>query len=407
MLYGVGWQLFHSQRTAFASALLFGVSPLSNQTIVASSWTNTAAYALLLSALFLFLHALRAGRKACFWLSLALVLIWADLFIYEGTVVIFVFVYTYLAIEWWSSRRQPITSRLLLFLTLGSALAGLTFFAARFLFVSAPTQMARPLAIVKSAVMYGGALLVPIDSVLAHQVFETPLPPEIPTHGRLLAVLFGLGCGMLLLAAPALYFLQPLRSRLRQMQWPTIGYLVFCCCFSLFPFLFFTEHASETYLYLPAAFYALLLTALLRTMLSDSTFRVVVAFVTLLYGAGTWLRNEDVTACGTTAKRILSGLPIDNWRQGSWHIRAAAFPGESARPRFGIYRYQGLSTIDVGDPKMSAFQSALQLATLNPLIAAQVVSPTEMRSCFPAGTCFWVHQNGQVEAFDPMREAIE
>jgi hypothetical protein len=404
MVYGLGWQLFHSRSTAFASALLFGLCPLSNQCVVASSWTITAGYALMLSALFLFFYALKAGRHALFWLTLALVGIWLSLFIYEATIVIFAFMYGYLAIEWWSSRRQPASNRLLLFLTLGSAVVGVTFFAARFMVVSSPLQVVRPASIVKNAAMYGGALLLPIDSVLAHALFNAPLPPEIRMNGATLALTIA-AAGVVLLAALAVYFFQPLRNRLAQIEWPKIGFLAFCCGFSLLPFLFFTDHASETYLYLPAAFYVLLVAGILRTLLPGSAnYTVAVALIGLCYGAGTWLRNEDVSACGATAQRIMAGMPLANWRQGVWRIRVANFSGEPTQPRFGIYQYQGLSTIDVGDPKVSSIEPALQLATRNPNISAQVISPEEMRSCSPADTCFWVHQDGQVEPLHAMKD---
>ena len=164
----------------------------------------------------------------------------------------------------------------------------------------------------------------------------------------------------------------------------------------LVPFLLFNEHASETYLYLPVAFYCPLLAAVLYySIRSSPAYIVCLAGIAVLFAAATYNRNLHVDAGATVAQRIMQNLPVARWTEGAWQIRLAE--AEPPLPRYGIYEYRGLSTIDVGDPTLPGATCALQLVTHNPSLVAKIVLPLDMRApCPRPGTCFWVHADGSI-----------
>jgi hypothetical protein len=164
----------------------------------------------------------------------------------------------------------------------------------------------------------------------------------------------------------------------------------------LLPFLLFNEHASETYLYLPVAFYCPMLAALLYySIRSSPAYIASLAVIAALFAAATYNRNRHVDSGAAVAQRIIENLQVARWTEGTWQIRLAE--AEPPLPRYGIYQYQGLATIDVGDPTLPGATCALQLATHNPNLVAQVVLPFEMHApCPRAGTCFWVHADGSL-----------
>jgi hypothetical protein len=115
----------------------------------------------------------------------------------------------------------------------------------------------------------------------------------------------------------------------------------------------------------------------------------------VLFAVATFNRNEHVVLEGAIAKRILTGLPTAQWKHGPWNIRLAE--ADPPLARFGIYEYQGLATIDVGDPTLPTAQCALQMETRNQAITARVVSANAMQAGCPSSErCFWVYADGAV-----------
>jgi hypothetical protein len=249
-----------------------------------------------------------------------------------------------------------------------------------------------------NAILYAGGLLSPIDVVTANQLFGSPLPPEIHLGRKILGLLV---IAMLVLVVSFLAFLRtPMaRTGIQLLDKGLVVYLTLLIPIVLAPFLLFAPHASETYLYLPAALYCILLSTLLWALLPSQVFyRSAVAAILVCFGVGTWIRNQRVAECGQTAYTILKSLPVSHWKNGDWYIRLSNIPGETLPSRYGLYAYKGLATIDPGDPDTgNAIRKALQVATGNPELKAKIVSPAEIGgSCVP-DTCFEVSRSGSVQ----------
>ncbi len=204
------------------------------------------------------------------------------------------------------------------------------------------------------------------------------------------------GC-VLLFVAVNLWIYWRKRGRKIRPDWR----IVFSLCAigaTLLPFLVFTEHASETYLYPGAAFLALLLAITGERFLRERSLLVSAGVLAVMLGSATFARNERVAACGRTAARILSALPVASLRQGAKTLVFAEDPDEPFPPRYGIYSYSGISTIDPGSA--DSMTSALRMVTQNTLLAGVVVSPDRMAAvCSENPLCFEVHSNGAVEPF--------
>ena len=165
----------------------------------------------------------------------------------------------------------------------------------------------------------------------------------------------------------------------------------------LAPFLAFTPHASETYLYLPACSASLFMAPFLAyTLKSHKTFSVVVGVFAVLFAASTLNRNLRVLKTGKIAEHIVRSFPLEAWRHGTWNIRVAE--ADPPLPRYGLYNYRGLSTIDLGEPRVPATEFALQVATGNPEISVHVVPTEEMAAtpCPEPQLCYWVYADGTV-----------
>jgi hypothetical protein len=239
---------------------------------------------------------------------------------------------------------------------------------------------------------------LPIDVVTANQLFGSPLPPEIHIGRKILALLL---MAILVVAVSFLAFLRtPMgRTGIQRLDRGLVVYLMLFIPIVLAPFLLFAPHASETYLYLPAALYCILLSTLLWALLPSEVFyRSAVVAILVCFVVGTWIRNQRVAACGQTAYNILRSLPLSDWKNGDWYIRLFNIPGETLPPRYGVYAYEGLATIDPGDPDAgNAIRKALQVATGNPELKAKIVSPAEIGgSCTVPDTCFEVSRSGSV-----------
>jgi hypothetical protein len=407
-VYGIALTLFRRRRVAIVSALLFGLHPLANQSVVAASWTNTTAYSFALLWFFLFVYSFHSERRKLLWLSLSFVAALISLFFYESCIVMFGLIYGYLAVESIRKRSLVVESRQYTGALLGgTAIVCIVFFVLRSLVVTAKSPVVPLGAIVKNFAIYAAALFMPVDLVFLNSVFGTPLAVGLLKDRMALAVLMG-GTGLAIVILGGLIVSLPSwRERLRSLDWLSIAFFLGAIPVSISTFLVFTDHASETYLYLATALLALALgVALDGCFRSTRVFVTVAGVIALLFSAATWVRNERVASCGATAARIFASLPLEQWKQGNWNVRFAYAPGETYPTRYGIYGYAGLSTIDPGDLGMRVMQNALQLVTLNPAIEAEVVWPkAPLTNCTTTTPCFWVHKDGRVES-GPAPEAI-
>lgn len=399
-VYTLALLLTRERVIALISGLFFCLEPVANQTVVAAIFTNTTAYACLLVGLLAFLLWRQSRRGA--WLVLSFVLILVGMFFYEPVIVVFAMMLGYLLLELW--RGNSLSRKEVLTWLAGSAGALFVFALARHLVVRGENPRVPPGMILHNATLYAGGLLSPIDVVTANQLFGFPLPPALHVGRKaLLILLVAIGAG----AAAIIAYSRTaaVRASLQLLDKGLILFLLILIPIVLSPFLLFTPHASETYLYLPAALYAILLSYLLWGLFpSKPLYWSVVALFLISFTTGTWVRNQRVVACGHIADTILTSLPTAKWSTGNWSIHLFSAPSQTPPSRYGIYNYRGLSTIDPDDPDAgNGAQNALQLITGNPDLKAGIVNPGGTNpSCSAPDKCFEVFLNGSVrqERFD-------
>jgi hypothetical protein len=395
-VYAIALMWTRQRAVALVAGLFFCLDPATNQNVVATVFTNTSAYAFLLTGFLVFLVWTESKRGI--WLALSLLLVLIGMFYYEPVIMVFPMMAGYLFLEKWRGSSKAPSFKVISVWFGGSAGVLFVFGLARHFVVHGENILVPFPTMLHNAMLYTGGLLSPIDVVTANQLFGSPLPPEIHIGRKILTLLV---IAILTLAVSFLVYLRtPMpRTGIQRLDKGMVAYLTLLIPIVLAPFLLFTPHASETYLYLPAALYCILLSVLLWTFLPSKVFyRSAVAAILVCFVVGTWIRNQRVAACGQTAFNILRSLPVSRWKNGDWYIRLFNIPGETLPPRYGLYAYEGLATIDPGDPDAgNAIRKALQVATGNPGLKAKIVSPAEIGgSCAVLDTCFEVSRSGSV-----------
>lgn len=400
LVYALAWEFTKDRTICFSASALFCVIPAANQTVVAAIFTNTVAYAFLLGGFLLFLHWLRKGQSLLLVGSVISTPI--ALLFYEPAVVIYGMMFGY--VVFLSLTRQPPSKERIIKLAVSSAVVLSAFMLVRHSVVRGTNPRVPIATILQNGLMYCAGLVSPIDPILGNYLFGMALPPHIHPNARtwgLLAVLFV----ALVLATVAMARTGAIRAGYARLDKGLALFLFVCCFGALLPFLVFTPHASETYLYLPAAMYAILLSLVLRAFLGSAAYVSAVATLLVLFGTSTWIRNQKVANCGETSDKILSELPVRDWKTGEKEILLANAPGEASNHYYGIYLYRGLSTIERGEPGDSpAAMYAVQLATRNPELKVKIVDPQQMGNlCTAVQACFWVHGDGSVQEFSRSR----
>ena len=402
-IYGFAFLFMRSRSAAFSAALLTALHPLGNQSVVGSTWTNTAAYCMMFCSFLLFVLALeKSGSSRVPRLLGSLLLAGLALFTYEATLVLFLLMALYVLIGSTVGRRAWPGMPFLSATAVGVLVVCLAFFAMRSRFAGGHTEVSSLAAIMANVALYIAALLVPVDILLANTLFDFPLPTELladPGNIGLIALLGGLVAGSILcFAAGSIFFRWRAKGSGFEIDW-RILFLIAAVGATLLPFLVFTEHASETYLYPSTAFLAVLQVLLIYKFVSSKSVRLaLVATLVILAGSATFARNERVRACGSIASRIVHQLPLDRFRSGVWNLALSPFPDEPVPYRYGIYSYSGIHTIDPGGAGSAS--TALELATGNTQVSAEVVDPSRMpQICAADHPCFWVHADGSVEPY--------
>jgi hypothetical protein len=392
-LYGIAWLWLGQRRAAFFAGLFFAVHPLAHQPVSAAAWGNTTAYLLAFTAYFLFVYSLyrpqrwKAALIACF------VVTFITLLSYESCIVLFGFFLVTLAIRLY--RGQQLPQGFLLIMGIGMGFNTLLLFIVRRMFVTSSMPLTPPALMVKNLVMYLGALASPLDLLTLSTHFGTPLPSELKLSS---SFLLQLGVGGALIAAVLaglLFGLSAMRNRWRRVDWLQVCGCIVCIVASLLPFLIFTSHVSETYLYAACGFAGLIMAMLLWQWLPTRAATAVAVLWIGLFLFGSWTRSTQVDRCSTTVSSILSGLPIDQWRQGEWLV-VLATPEDDPLPKpFGLYNYFGLNTMEVPGVGFSSAERAVQLATGNDAVHVKVVDAASLPAC---PTCYWVSSQGVVKA---------
>jgi hypothetical protein len=409
-VFGLGMLLFDSVFIGALGASLFGLNPLAHQAVAGAVWTNTAAASMTLIAVVLGLLSYRATDHALRWLILAIIPVWIGVFIYEPVVVAPVIVFLYFALDTLFLRRIHVgKSWVWTLLLLSAAVVGSMVVLRAIVMPGVYQPAGSPAAIAKNATLYVIALLLPVDPLLLNQWFKTPLVSEVPLE-RVSTQLIKIAvvCSVVILAFLFFFFRHAIRRHVSSLCSLPRLFLFGATCLSILPLLLFNDHASETYLYVPVAFFMLLLASILSDLRHFRTpiFYMIAALLFASFGCADWGRSQRVIRSAAIAQRILSGLPVGSWRQGEWRIRLATAPGYPLPHRYGLYSYAGLDTIGTGTGNgILAVQHALQLQTGNEQgVFVDVLTADQMsQACNPAKAmiepCYWVYPDGHVEQF--------
>ncbi len=374
LVYALGLILLGAPMPAAIAAGLFGIHPLANQAVNGALWTNTLAYAFALGGTVLTLRGCSAQSHGRRRILLGATCALLGVLVYEPTAAL-------LALPWVAlllgGPARPGAVRWLA----GAQLAVVAFAGALRLvalpqgYETAIASMPTMSVYLRNLVVSFGAMLLPLDAVLAADVWGTPLPSEV--DGAHLAAflrawaipLSGAATAMLAVATLLLRRThqrsRPADERARAHD-GTRGTL-FALTGAVLPLAVTfsaTDHPSETYLYGPVAFVFLALVVFAWSHLRSRqrTWGAVAAVV--LAGSfivATSVRNQRVMACGRTAARIVAELP-----ERARTVTAPIVFANSARgpqtTRYGLYGYRGIHTIGHGDMADRGVSAALQLS---------------------------------------------
>ena len=407
LAFALGLAFFRSPRAATWGALLFGVHPLANMAVVGAINTNALGHALLLVALLLFLRALRASSGSVPLVAASLVAAGLGLLTYDAEVVYFPLAALLVLVEARARGAWPRAGLAAAWLG-GSALLAAGYLGLRALYVPAGklgSSVPSVATIVKSLLTYGGALFLPLDPVLLHDVLGTPYPSELVAggaagRGLAMALLAGSAAAALVLAALAV---RRMPNEERAATAPGAAFLACGILVLLSPLLLFTKHASETYLYLPAAFVALLAGVLLDASGRHAPRAATAAGLALvvLASAATLSRNLAVLRCGRAAARLVTGL--QKGAPDAPALVVANAPGEERSRRYGFYGFRGTDTVGDGALANSSLTAALELERRRQGGTVSLLEPDDLRraACEPLETrrpTFWVRADGAVSA---------
>jgi len=418
LVYALGWLLFRSARISGFGAALFSLHPLANQSIIGAVMTNTMAHAGFLLALVMFIVSMRAKRFWSLWLVGSVASGWLGLLAYDSGIVVFGLMCFYLFAELIIGYTRGFNWRF--FFVFSSAT---TFFVGSYLLLrlwfvprgwTQVTAASPSLGVVaKNLATYAFALLSPLDLVLANEWINSPLPSEIVLSSSTLAILALLALPLALALIAAICPLKKSGVTIADGMDRAVPFLMCAILAPLTPVLLFEGHPSETYLYLPLAFYALLLSYGINrlVLLADrekekAVFAIVAFFLVGLSFSATWVRNGRVIQCGDTARRILASVPDELLRQPDVTLLFANSPGEKATRRYGYYGFHGVDTIGDGEAANGAMTSALQLMSKNETSGARILNFKRLSDeCRDEhARCFLVHWDGRLETFLPPKE---
>jgi hypothetical protein len=419
LVYLLAWKLFESVRISAVSALLFGLHPLANQTIIGAVHTNMIAHAAFLSALLMLMRSIESRRHWVFWLGGSVFAGWLGLMAYDSTIVVFGMMWLWLILNLEMVRKRFHNS--IHFMASFGALSAtvlISYSLLRHLYASGGvTQAGSTLpavgVVVKNVGMYVGALLLPVDVILANEWFNTPLPSEVEfSRSTFVGISLVLLC--LVAVGVGITFVRWSRSDRSRINYIGVFFILAGIVAPLVPVLLFQPRPSETYLYLPVAFYSILLSYgfyLIATHAASAKARtfytpVLVVFITLLASA-TWLRNNRVFDCGETARRTLAELPRERLREGWWKVWFANIPGETATRRYGFYGFQGVDTIGP-----TGITPALQLIHGNRRLSGEIVQARQLpaKCGLDQGErdiCVLVHSDGRLERVTSLDNSSE
>ncbi len=411
LLYVLLLRLGKPLAAAVAGALLFAVHPLAHQNVIGAVNTNTAGFSLALLSLLVFGAGLHRHRGSGRVIVMSVLLASCAILFYETNIVVFGILCAWILYVRIIAPKEPVR-RAMVRLAIPTVICLGAYFAARAAAVptgygKAAASVPTVAAVAANVAMYGGAILSPVDPVLANDWFGAPLPSDPAFRsgwfGRIVAAS---AAGFALIVVAIVVWL--LRCGRSTHRWASDGFLVVCAALPLAPVLVFTDHPSETYVYPTIAFASGIAGSLLFDWCSAvfkrrslAAFAAIVSVVAVVCLSASTIRSDRVAACGTTARKVLSSIPFNRFQSGGTLMFADA-PGGPPFRRYGFYNYTGLYTVSNFDNERTrGMNKAVQVASGNERLCATVADAAAMRAF--AGTCavpdraaFWVDSRGAV-----------
>ncbi len=411
LLYALLLRLGKPLAAAAAAALLFAVHPLAHQNVIGAVNTNTAGFMLALLSLLVFAAGVHRPRGSGRAVVISVLIASGAVLFYETNIVVFGILCAWIIYVRIIAPKEPVR-RALVRLAVPSLICLGLYFGARAAAVpagygKAAARVPAVAAVAANVAIYGGAILSPVDPVLANEWFGTPLPSDPAFRagwfGR--AVAASALVSALFLAALVVWLLRRGRAKHR---WASDGFLAVCALLPLAPVLVFTDHPSETYVYPTVAFACGLSASLLFDWCSGTfkrragiVFAAVISVMAIACLPATIARSRRVAACGQTAQKVLSSIPFNRFAAGG-NLMFADAPGGPPFRRYGFYNYTGLYTVTNFDNERSrGMNKAVQVASGNERLSARVVDGAAMRAfargcAAPDKAAFWVDSAGDV-----------
>ena len=409
LIYILSWRLFGSLAISATGAVLFGLHPVTNQTIIGAVHTNSMSHAAFFGGLLMFMRAIDTPHRNT-WIVGSVLIAWLGVLAYDSNIVVFGLMFLWMALKWRTIRECRNHGRIFLpfIVILGMFFA--IYFALRHLYVPqgigrAASTVPSAVVILKNAIMYICSLLLPLDVVLANEWLNTPLPSEIQLNVSwrtvVLVSLAGVCVGIVLL--------QWVKAHTSDGDKISISFLLMGIALPLLPVILLQAHPSETYLYLPMGFYAILLSFGLTRLIGFGKgsglwrfYLPATVVLVVLFSSATWIRNHRVYTCGETARQIVYGLPEELLKEGQWKVLFAKVPGERTTRRYGFYGFCGIDTVGDGQYANPAITAALQLVYRNEFLSGEIVEPQQIQgicrnSAQSKRICALVYSDGRLE----------
>jgi hypothetical protein len=387
--------LGRSRAAAAGAALLFGSSPLANEAVVVAIWTNTTAYALAAGLVFPFSAGAgcarrggQAGRRAA---RLARALGDLALFTYEPTIVVFGMMLAYLALSlsrpgadlarvrcvaFAAGRARPRSSSSACGTCSGShgrrPAAGRADRCATWSNISSRSCLPVDLVLRQRAVRRSAARVrstrAAFDVRLAARLYARRAPDRVRLcrHG---AVRLRLARMADWRDAWVLARFDPARRSCRSCSSERTSRSSTCTC-------------------RPRCMRSLVALVLAHSAATGGVRRRVGLLIAFVRSWATWVRNGASFACAReVATKIVASLPIAPGAQGEVARRLATPPGDQRlTPRYGIYNYSGIETLEVTEYDDQGRTGSRALATGNDRSTSTSCRPQALRTAAPRPT---------------------
>ena len=404
-IYGIAWFLFHSFTTAALAALLFSIHPYTHQGLMGAVWTVTPSAACLLLGVFFFLYAFESHRARLPLLAASVLFGGAGFFFYDPMAAYFGIIAVYAGMCWWRGWHPRLTLFQCLLVAVGCV-------AIVFLYIdlrqtatagsgSLTKMLASPKEILVNLCVYFGSPALLIDPVLGNELLDLPLPSAL-LRGRISALWLAVTLLPLAWIGLQLFiFRKTVRERFGNLDFYRLFFLVIVMGGVQAPFLLFSGHASETYMYPLMAFLSIFAAVVLTTLVTGRMLAMTAVLLALLYIPALAVRSSRICQCSQCVSSV-AGLFEAN-RSGP--VREFLFshvPGLPVSEVYGFYGYRGIDSVGMGDYGGIAVQELANYFYAPRPVDARVVSPEELHlSCDLRSDrkCFYVYPNGELEAF--------